>query len=172
MKDKKLEKPDDLELAATRVYPHGLSATEKAAADAEMRRLRMIRLGKTSENQRLYAEILRLKYQIEDYLKYGKYEDRYSFGAFLRKYLTILDRKQKDFAQEINLHPTKLNQILNDRLDVNVALVYRLEKHSGGLITATDWWNLHAKKIEAGILFDRAAREAEGKNVKRALVFG
>ncbi len=133
--------------------------------------MRLLRLGQMSDTQRLYAELIRLKYQIENYLKYGKYEDQHSFGAFLRKYLLVVDRKQNVFAQEIDLHPSKLNHLLNDKVDVNVSLVYRLEKHPGGIISATDWWNLHAKKIEAGILNDRNARLAEEKRVKHGLVF-
>jgi plasmid maintenance system antidote protein VapI len=171
MKDKKFEHLSAKEQAESLVFPHGLSVAEKAAADAELKQMRMLRLGQMSDTQRMYAELLRLKYQIENYLKYGKYEDQYSFGAFLRKYLAVLGRKQNVFAQEIDLHTSKLNQLLNDKVDVNIALVYRLEKHSGGIIPATDWWNLHAKKIEARILNDHGARLVEEEKVKYGLDF-
>lgn len=153
------------------MFPHGIYAAEKNAADSELKQMRFFRLGQMSNTQRLYAELIRLKYQIENYLKYGKYEDQYNFGAFLRKYLVVVDRKQNVFAREIDLHPSKLNQLLNDKVYVNVSMAYRLEKHPGGIISATDWWNLHTKKIEAGILHDQNARLAEEKRVKHGLVF-
>lgn len=172
MKSKKFEHLSEQEMAEAIVFPHELTPDEKVAADAEIKRLRMSRLGQMSDTQQIYAELLRLKFQVEEYLKHGKYEEQYSLGAFLRKYLAVLGRKQKEFAAEINLHPTTLNQILNDKADANASLVYRLEKHCNGLISATDWWNLHAKKIEADIQNDRESRIAAEKNVKRGLVFG
>ncbi len=162
---------DDATLADAFVPPHDLSEAEKSGADAELKRLRMLRLGEISDNQKLYAELLRLRYLMEDYLLYGQYTEAFSFGAFLKKYLHIVGRTQKDFASEISLHPTKLNQILNGKIDVNIALVYRLEKHSGGLVPATLWWNLHAKKVEAGISHDHAGRRQEAGKVMHALVF-
>lgn len=171
MKDKKIGRLDDETLAEAFVLPHGLTEVEKAAADLELKRLRLLRLGQMTEQQQLYAELLRLKYLIMDYLQYGHYEISFGLGAFLKKYLIIIGRTQKAFASEISLHPTKLNQILKDKADISVALAYRLEKHSGGIIPATMWWNLHARKIEALISQDHITQTQEAKKVKHPLAF-
>lgn len=60
---------------------------------------------------------------------------------------------------------------MKDKVAVNVALTYRLKKHSGGLIPATDWWKLHAKKIEANIRNNQKERLEEEKKVKCGLAF-
>jgi plasmid maintenance system antidote protein VapI len=171
MKNNNFEHLDDKSMAEDFVFPHELSEIQKAEADLELKRLRLLRLGQMSDKQRVYAGLLGLKYQIEDYLQIGKYGEQFSFGMFLKKYLDILGLKQKDFANEISLHPSKLNQIISGKVNLNTALVYRLERHSGGLIPATYWWNLHAKKVENTISNDQNNRINEAKFVKHALVF-
>ena len=63
MKDENFEHLDAKEQAEAFVFPHGLSVAEKAAADAELKQLRMLRLSQMSDAQRKSAELLRLKYQ-------------------------------------------------------------------------------------------------------------
>lgn len=171
MENKKIELPDDKALAEDFVFPHELKEAEKAAADAELKRLRIHRLAQMSEKQKIYAELLRLRYLMEDYLRYGTYEDSRSFGAFLKKYQQITGRTQKALATEISLHPSKLNQILNNKIEAGIAMHYRLEKHSGGLIPASLWWKIQAKKIEAGINQDKEARQRESRKVSQAMAF-
>jgi plasmid maintenance system antidote protein VapI len=171
MKNKKNINLTDQELVEAFVFPSDLSPDEQKSADAEMKDLRMQRLREMTESQRLLSDLLRLKFEMEDYLQNDEYSEANSFGAFLRRYLKILDRKQRDFAEAISLHPTKFNQLLSGKSAVNAAIAYRLEKHSGGLIPASLWWNLHAKKVEANIRGDQKERLKEGERVKGALAF-
>ncbi len=134
------------ELAEAHVFSHDLSSAEKKEADAELKKMRLQRLSAMSSNQKLKSDLLRLKFQIEDYIQQDVYSEKQSFSTFLQAYLKILDKKQIDFAAEISLHPTKLNQILNNKIMPNIPLMYRLEKHSGGEISALLWWKLFAKK--------------------------
>ncbi len=63
MKDENFEHLNAKEQVESYVFPHGLSVAEKAAADAELKQLRMLRLSQMSDAQRKSAELLRLKYQ-------------------------------------------------------------------------------------------------------------
>lgn len=161
----------DRELAEAHVFAHNLSPIEKAEADKEMKLLRIQRLATMSDNQKLQSDLLRLKFLMEDAILQEIYAEKHSFSAFLQAYLKILDKKQVDFAAEISLHPTKLNQIINNKNTPNIPLVYRLEKHSGGLIPALLWWKLFTKKMEADIKNDTTKRLFEAEKVHFQLVF-
>jgi len=159
------------ELVEAYIFPHGLSAQEKAETDAEVSKLRQQQLRNMPEEQRLYGRLLGLKYRILDYLKHGEDSGQNSFEAFLSQYIEILNKKQKDFAEEISLHPTKLSQLLSGKVGPNLSLVYRLEKHSGGVIPALLWWRLQMKKTENVITQDKIGRQREAKKVKNELKF-
>ncbi len=159
------------ELAEAHVFAHNLSPIEKIEADKEMKMLRLQRLAAMSDNQKLHSDLLRLKFLMEDSIQQEVYSEKYSFSAFLQAYLKILDKKQVDFAAEISLHPTKLNQIINNKTTPNISLVYRLEKHSGGLISALLWWKVFTKKMEADIINDTAKRRVEGGKVHFQVAF-
>jgi len=155
----------DQELAEAHVLPHGLDEFEKSLADDDLRQLRLLRLKGMSDQQKIFAGILQLKYQMEDYVNEGAYEKGLEFGAFLQRYLKVLNKKQVDFATEVSLHHTKISQLLHGKAEPNLSLVYRLEKHSGGLIPAILWWKVQAKKTEAEIRIDQAGRRREANKV-------
>ena len=159
------------ELAEAHIFAHDLSPIEKTEADKEMKLLRLQRLVAMPDNQKLQIDLLRLKFLMEDAILQEVYSEKHSFSAFLQAYLKILDKKQVDFATEISLHPTKLNQIINNKVTPNIPLVYRLEKHSGGLITALMWWKLCSKKVEADIKNDTTRRLFEAEKVHFQVAF-
>jgi plasmid maintenance system antidote protein VapI len=159
------------ELAEAHIFAHDLSPVEKTEADKEMKILRLQRLATMSDNQKLQSDVLRLKFLMEDAVLQEEYSEKHSFSAFLQAYLKIVDKKQVDFANEISLHPTKLNQIINNKITPNIPLVYRLEKHSDGLISALLWWKLCTKKMEADIKNDTTRRLFEADKVHFHLAF-
>jgi plasmid maintenance system antidote protein VapI len=159
------------ELAEAHIFAHDLSPIEKTEADKEMTLLRLQRLAAMSDNQKLQSDLLRLKFLMEDAIQQEIYAEKHSFSTFLQAYLKILNKKQVDFAAEISLHPTKLNQIINNKTMPNIPLMYRLEKHSGGLISALLWWRLLTKKMEADIKNDTTRRLLEAKKVHSKLAF-
>jgi plasmid maintenance system antidote protein VapI len=159
------------ELAEAHVFAHNLSPIERTEVDAEMKILRLQRLAKMSSNQKLQSDLLRLKFLMEDAIQQDVYAENQNFSSFLQAYLKILDKKQVDFAAEISLHPTKLNQILNNKTTPNIPLVFRLEKHSGGIISALLWWKIFTKKMEADIKNDTTRRLHEAEKVHFKLAF-
>jgi hypothetical protein len=64
-----------------------------------------------------------------------------------------------------------LSRLINDREEPNIELLYRLEKHSGGLIAARDWYKLHSRKVEAEIQENEELRAVEASKVKNELRF-
>jgi hypothetical protein len=64
-----LQHLSDAELAEAYIFPSNLSEEERHAANLEMREIRLQKLREMTAQQRLHSELLRLKFQIEDYLK-------------------------------------------------------------------------------------------------------
>jgi len=167
-------KPEDMtpeELVKYYVFPHGLSDQEKKQAEAEMKEVRMRLLREMTDAQRMYAELIRLRLRTEQYVNEEAYQEEKTFGSFLREYLTLIRKSQKDFSEDIGLHPTKLSRILHDRDDPNIQLVYRLEKHSARKIPAVLWWKIFMKKVEHEIEENEEMRKAEEAKVENALEF-
>lgn len=161
----------DKELAEAHIFAHDLLPVEKQASDVEMKTLRLQRLVSMTDNQKLQSDLLRLKFLMEDAIQQEFYNEKHSFSTFLQAYLKVLVKKQVDFAAEISLHPTKLNQIINNKAIPNISLMYRLETHSGGLIPTILWWKLLTKKMEADIKNDTTQRQLEAEKVHFQLAF-
>ena len=161
----------DEEIVERYVFPDDLSEQEKKEIEEEFRELRLKSLKERTEGQRLLAELMRMKLLIRDYLERSGFEEGYSFYNQLEQYIKILGRRKKDFANEIDLHPTKLSRLLNNRENPNVELAYRLEKHCGNVIPAIYWWRLHSKRLEEEIKTDEKKRKIESSKVKNNLKF-
>ncbi len=124
-----------------------------------------------TEEQRLLSALMRMKLLMSDYFERSGFEVEFSFSKQLEQYIKILGRSHKAFAAEIDLHPTKLSRLLNDRENPNVELVYRLEIHCGHIIPAICWWKLYAKRIEDDVRTDHEKRKIESKKVRNQLRF-
>lgn len=145
---------------------HGLSEDEKLAADKALKLMRFKRLNEIEEASRVYAELLRLKYEIADYLDIGIYDPDHSFGKYLKKYIKIFDLKRRELAENISVHETKFSRIINDKEAPGLAILYRLEEHSDRIIEASIWWNLVTRKVENDIRRNSRDRRAQSKKVK------
>ena len=145
---------------------HGLSKEEKLAADNELKLMRFRRLNRISEHSRIYAELLRLGYEITDYLDLGIYDPDHSFGSYLKKYLQIMNLKRRELSENISIHETKFSRIINDKENPGLAILYRLEEHSNRMIDASTWWNLVTRKVENDIKHNSKDRRTQSKKVK------
>jgi len=114
---------------------------------------------------------MRLKILMEDYIRQEPFTEEKSFGKYLEEYARILKTTKKKLSEDLAVHYTRLSRIINDHEDPNIELVYRLEKHSGKLISALKWWKLVVKKQEYEIKIDDETREREGAKVKNAMTF-
>ena len=163
------QKYTDEEIAESMLIPADLTPEEEKQMAEEMKAIRFQRLKEVSEKDRILADVMRLRFQMEHYVERDAFSFNKTFGKYLEEYVRILNRARKDFAKDLSIHYTKLSRIINDKEEPNIELAYRLEKHSGNLINAKLWWKLIIKKQEFIISQDEATREEEQKKVSNAL---
>lgn len=161
----------DEEIADGYVFPDDLEQKERDEIEEEFRKMRSKALRERTEEQRLLAELVRMKLLMGDYFGRSAFEAEFSFSQQLKQYAKIIGRSHKELAAEIDLHPTKLSRLLNDRENPNVELTYRLEMHCGNIIPALYWWKLYAKKMEEDVRTDHGKRKTESEKVKNPLRF-
>ena len=166
------EKYSDEELAESFVFPHGLSEAEKKKADQELWEFRKKLLEEKTTEDRIYSGLLRIKYQITGYLETAEFVPGKDVSFFLQEYLRVTHRKQKELADELNIHRTRLSRIVNRREKLSLPIAYRLEGHSGDLIPALLWWKLLQKEVEQEIRTDKKERKKEKDKLKKVAYYG
>lgn len=161
----------DEEIAGANMIPADLTQAEEEANREELRRIRFERLKNMTEDQKIYSDVLRLRFEIESYLNFNRFDESKTFGIVLSEYIRAVRKTKKDFASDIGLHYSRLSRILKDKESPNVELIYRLEKHSGNLIPAVDWWKVMIKKLEYELITNELKRQEEGRKVQNPLPF-
>ena len=161
------EQYTDEEIADSMLIPEDLSEEEEKHLRKEFVRLRMQGRQEMSEKDKVLSGLLSIKYQISSYVSSRDFSEEKSFGSFVEKYMEIIDRKQKDLAEEIDIHPSRLNRIIKGKEKIGKSIAYRLETHSGEIIPAIFWWKLMQKEVEQEILTEKQERELERKHVKK-----
>jgi transcriptional regulator with XRE-family HTH domain len=163
------KKYTDEEIAEGFVFNETLSAGEQAAVNEEFLKIRLERLKSMGAQERLMANLLQFKYSIKMYLEKDEYHEAYTFAKQLRKYIKLTNRNNKQVASELDVHPTKLSRILNNRENPNIELMYRLEKHSSNEIPTHYWWRLYARELEHKIKTDLKKKRDEASKVTNPL---
>lgn len=163
------KKYTDEEIAKSMLIPADLTEEERKKANEELRAFRFNLLSERTEAQRIFSDLMRFRFQMEDYIENGIYAEEKSFGKHLEEYIRILKRTKKQLSEDLDIHYTRLSRIINNREDPNTELMYRLEKHSGKLISALTWWKLLIKKQEYHLKQDKETRQKEASKVKNAL---
>ncbi len=161
----------DEEIADSMLIPADLTDEEQKRADEELRAFRFKLLAEMTEEQRVYSDLLRFRYQLENYLENDEFNPEREFGLQLEEYARILKRTKKQLSEDLNIHYTRLSRIINNRESPNIELTYRLEKHSGELIPALTWWRLIIKKQEFEIKRDKKTRKIEAGKVKNVVKY-
>lgn len=163
------KKYTDEEIAEGFVFNETLPPAEQAAVDEAFLKIRLERLKNMSDQERLIANLLQFKYLTKRYLEQDEYDEAYSFANQLRKYIKVTNRNNKEIASDLDIHPTKLSRILNDRENPNIELMYRLEKHSSNEIPTYYWWRLYSRELEHRIRTDLQKKMDEASKVKNPL---
>ena len=153
------------ELAESVMVSEELGVNEEKKAREEFVKLRMERRRGMSDNERLLSVLLTMKYRMKSYLNSSEFDEKRSFGNFLIRYLKIVGRTQKELAQELGLHPSRINRIIKGKEKPGKSIAYRLESHSGELIPAIYWWKLYQKEVAQEIMKEIKERELEKKHV-------
>lgn len=157
------------EIAESMMIPKELTEEQEDSANKEILVFRMKLLKERSEEKRIYADLLRFKFLMEDYVEHGSFDHEKTFGKQLEEYVTILRRTKKRLSEDLAVHYTRLSRIINDREEPNIELMYRLEKHSANLIPAVYWWKLVMKKQEFHLSQDNQTRMVEAAKVKNPI---
>src|SRR5882757_6152698 len=89
------------EIADALVVPVKLAIKQQKEADRELIEARKRSQSKLTEEQKLYAGLLQLRFKLEDYLNEARYDPSLTFGYFLELYLKLTHKKNKEFAKEI-----------------------------------------------------------------------
>lgn len=171
MKAEKLNKKYRAEeLADSFVFRNTLTPKQKKEAAEELNQLRKKNAEQLTESQVLYARVQQLRFQMEDYIKSDTYNEEFSFATFLRKYIKLKYKINKDFAQDIELSETELSAILNKGRAPSKKTIIRLELHSNNFIPALYWYRLFEKEKEYEFLEDKKIRKEQEKHVQNRLI--
>jgi plasmid maintenance system antidote protein VapI len=135
---------------------------EAAKAIAEARKQYRAQLTKKDY---LKANLLQLRFQLQDYIKAETYDPNKRFGNFLKAYLLILNKKSTELASEINIHETLVSQLINNHRNPNEDIMVRLELHSNNNIPAHYWFMLVQKDRINQLKTDKELRKREKKFV-------
>ena len=117
-----------------------------------------------------------LSFQVEmlDYLE--NKDNLIPVGNFLADYIKITGVKKSKFAKDIDIHTTKLSNLLKDRVMVNALIAYKLEAHSklvfgvGAAIKAMYWMMLKQKNELAQFTNKLDLKQSAYDTVKQSLL--
>ncbi|MFN8299286.1 MAG: hypothetical protein U0T75_09285 [Chitinophagales bacterium] len=163
---KKKIKDPAREIAEAHIIPATINAKEKGKADKAFSNFLRTRRTSMSAADKLYSQLLQIKYQMEDYVNSGEYNEANTFGYYLNEYIHALHMGKTDFSKEISLDNTKLSRLLHGRDEPNETVYVRLEIHSKKIIPAVTWCRVHQKFRVLNLLRDKQLHSEEKKHVK------
>jgi len=170
MKTQKLNKKyTPSELADSFVFRTKLTAKQKKEADSQLAKARKRVGSQLTAAQVLYARIMQLRFQMEDYIKSNQYKEELTFSYFLKQYIQLRYTMNKKFAEDIELDEAELSFILNKRRLPSEKVIARLGLHSNHTIPALSWYKLLEKEREHDFANNDKLMESEGKYVKNRL---
>lgn len=163
------EKYTPEEIAVSFIFPDLATGKERKEKLAAFQAYRKQTVSKYTEKDKLAFQLLQLKFLIEDYLKTEDYNQSYTFGFFLKEYISRLDKKNKEFAEEIDIDATELSQIINRHRNPSEKIIIRLEIHSNNNFPALLWLRLLEKEKAYELVHNVQLRKDQAKHVKRKL---
>ncbi|MBK7888097.1 MAG: hypothetical protein IPJ86_12650 [Bacteroidetes bacterium] len=163
------KKFSDAEIAESFVLPLDLTPEVKDKQDKNFMELRLKRLSEMTEKEYLQTELIRLRFQIENYIHSSKYDEIKNFGYFLNEYIHSIRKTNTEFARDISLHTSTLSRLLNSKEEPNSKILIRLEIHSNNTIPAILWYRIVKKQKEFDLMNDKKTRVEEKRKVRKAM---
>lgn len=149
------------ELADAFVFPVKLTAKQKKEAAEQLAAARKRTKASMSDEAKFGLRVFHLKFRIEDYLEQKTFDPELTFGSFLKRYVELLEKKRKEFAEEISIDETLLSQLINGHRFPPDYIAIRLELHSDNTIPATYWIKLVEKQRLHELSTDKELRKKE-----------
>ncbi len=159
------------EIAESFVFPGSKNEKQRQSQLEGFREYRQKIDESLTQKDRLIILLLQLKFQIEDYVGSSEFSKTHTFSFFLKEYITRLDKKNKEFAEEIDIDPTELSQIIHHHRAPSEKFIIRLEIHSNRNFPALLWFKLIEKEKAYEIVHNKSIRVREGRHVKQKLGF-
>lgn len=156
--------PDDLDDIF--IHPVKLTKQQQKEAALQLAEARRHTQASMKADDVLRAELLRLRLRIEDYISGKLYDPELNFGYFLKEYVRIQNKKNKDFAAEISIENAMLSNYINQHRPPPDYITVRLEIHSNKIVPAEYWYRLVEKERVHFIKTDKALRKEQQKFVQ------
>lgn len=159
------------EIAESFIFPGSKNEKQRQSQIEAFRSYRQKIDDSLTQKDRLIILLLQLKFQIEDYIGSKEFSKSQTFSFFLKEYISRLNKKNKEFAEEIDIDPTELSQIINHHRPPSEKFIIRLEIHSNKNFPALLWFKLIEKEKAYKIMRNKNLRIQESKHVKQKLEF-
>lgn len=106
------------------------SKADKKKDSKDLMEARRIRMANLSQQDILRAKLMQLKLQMDEYLSSSEDNKTYQFTSFLQTYIETIYDKQQEFAQDLDITPVSLSQILNNHREPKEEFLKKLMIHS------------------------------------------
>ena len=91
---------------------------------------RLDRMKNLSSDQIIRAKLLQLKLKMEDFIKRPVYDEHNYFSEFLKTYVDTIYSKRISFANDIDIKPVTLSQVINNHREPKEEFILKLMIHS------------------------------------------
>lgn len=106
------------------------SKKERESQATALMEARLKRMKNLSKDQITRAKLMQLKLRMEEYIKQPIYDNRNHFSEFLKTYIDTIYSKRSKFANDIDITPIRLSQVINNHREPKDEFIMRLMIHS------------------------------------------
>jgi len=99
------------------------------------------KVSETPKDERINISLLGLKYHMEDYLNSNSKIKQ--VGIFVKQFISLIEIKQIEFANYLDIKPSNLSKILNGERRLNIEFALILERLSN--IKAELWLGIQSQ---------------------------
>lgn len=120
----------DIEGAEYGVDSRYSSKKEKKTESEALMEARLNRMKNLSSDEIIRAKLLQLKLKMEEYIQKPVYKKHDFFTEFLTSYIDAIYSKRSNFANDMDITPVRLSQVLNNHREPKDEFMLRLMIHS------------------------------------------
>jgi len=106
------------------------SNNEYKSEAAALMEARLKKMKSLSKDQITKAKLLQLKLKMEEYIKKPVYDNHNHFTDFLKLYIDSIYTKRSTFAEDIDIAPVSLSQVINNHREPKDEFIMKLMIHS------------------------------------------
>jgi hypothetical protein len=106
------------------------SSKERESEAVALMEARIKKMKGLSGEEIIHAKLMQLKLKMEEYLTKSTYDQSHYFSDFLKIYIDTIYSKRSGFADDIDITPVLLSQIINHHREPNGEFFQKLMIHS------------------------------------------